>query len=131
MLLTTVIGLFVFLGASVLASMLTLSSNWSSYKKTYDMLKRGEIIFHWCTPNDFYYFGTPENRASLTGFVRNRGKEVIFFEDGSIKLVGEGNYIHTSFYTYFDLYTVYWLRKLTRWFEANRKNFENENPTYK
>lgn len=48
--------------------------------------------------------------------------EILFFKNGTIKLLGKNSYIHDALFTYFDPYTMYWRNRIFRIF----KGLENE-----
>jgi len=98
--------LFIFLLVLLIfmfASILVLSDNYSYYSIVYKELPKKQFV---------------RDRELIWERERiGRGNDVIYFVDtGSIKLA-DCHYIHNEIYTYFDLYSLYWLYKYNRYFK--------------
>lgn len=126
---TTEIGIFysilISLGAFVfilgLATFLTLRKNYSAYKLTYNALLSGDYVYneYLSKHSDIIYFRKPGDN-SLSNF----NDEILFFEkgEGSIKLLGRDKYIHNALFTYFELYTLYWKKKIIKTMKEKQNN---------
>jgi hypothetical protein len=86
------------------ASIIVCFPVWKDYKRFYKKLPT--LIF---LPIDKYGFGQISDTTDT----------VIWFTDDNSFKIGKGNYIHDSFFTYFDPYSLYWLIKYKKWFKQN------------
>ena len=89
------------LGTFVFATHVTLCGTFKYYKPTYELLvdlHHGHYINVFC------------NQISIKLSTHD---EIIFFEDGAIKLC-RNEYIHNTFYMYFSPYTLYYRYKLNK-----------------
>lgn len=88
-----------------LSSFIVLLPNYKYYKGVYKSLKFRKFYIL----KDHVYshkFGDIDD-----GFVW-------FINDNDFRLK-KGIYLHSAFYTYFDLYSLYWLSKYKRWMRQN------------
>ena len=102
-----------------LCTFLTLRMNYKYYKATADALTKGTYVYNEYSSKyaDIVYYRKPGDNSLFTK------DEILFFENGSIKLLGKSAYIHEAAFTYFDPYTNYWRRKIVKIFmklEAER-----------
>jgi hypothetical protein len=93
------------------------------FKKTYQALISGDYVFTAHDEiNNHYYFTKDGIDLSASWCT---GKLIAFYpDDGAIKLLGHGNYAHIGLLNYFNPYALYWIKKLMRWFEENKNNFQ-------
>ena len=117
---TTMILLYSVLIAAVtvwillwLCSFLTLRMNYKYYKPTADALSEGTYVYNeYCSKYaDIVYYRKPGDDSLISK------DEILFFESGSIKLLGKSAYIHEAAFSYFDPYTNYWRRKILKIFK--------------
>jgi len=117
---TTMILLYSILIAAVtvwillwLCSFLTLRMNYKYYKSTADALSEGTYVYNeYCSKYaDIVYYRKPGDDSLISK------DEILFFESGSIKLLGKSAYIHEAAFSYFDPYTNYWRRKILKIFK--------------
>lgn len=96
--------LLIALGIVILSSILTLIPDYKYYNKTYKELPN--LIFK-------------EASCSRYNYVASKDHKVIWFaNEDSFKLTNI-HYIHNSFYTYLNPYSLYWLIKYKKWFKQN------------
>lgn len=86
----------------ILSSTLVLFVNYPYYKKIYNQLSNYEFIIG----EDIVY---TKNRSFIW-----------FIKDNDFKLTNNV-YLYSSFVTYFDPYSLYWLIKYKNWFNKNVK----------
>lgn len=98
-----------------ISSVVLLARNYGNYIRTYNSLIHGEYVLDTTMESTgIHYFRKPGNKDIFTH------DEILFFKDGSIKLLSkdsQNSYIHSSHFTYFDPYTLYWKRKITNTIE--------------
>lgn len=95
----------------VFASMITLMRDYKYYKRTYDEL-----------PNLRFR----EAYNSLYNQVISENGNVIWFANKNDFKIGPSNYIHNTFITYFNPYTLYWFYKYKKWFNTNCKHLKKD-----
>jgi hypothetical protein len=102
----------------------TLKENYKYYKPTYLVLKNKEHLLDDSGPSDFITFKPAAkikrfNEMKASGHIIwselwDDKDEIIYFKsDGDIKLLSK-HYIHTDFMLVFDLYTLYWYKKIKK-----------------
>lgn len=99
-----IIPLIIFAVFSLSAS-LTLCFGYRNYHRVYKTLK-------------YRKFYRNNNQIYSHNFYGNDDGFVWFTEDNSFKLVGS-TYLHNSMFTYFDLYSFFWMIKYRNWFKKN------------
>jgi len=105
----------------IVVSILVLSNDYKYYKLTYEALKNGKYVFNYEYGN-LVHFKRPEDPNNIYTY-----DEIVFFEDNSIKLLGKGShYIHNQFYSWINPYTMYYHRKIMKWFNENKHTFVNQ-----
>lgn len=106
--------ILLFLCIVIVSTILTLHDCYPYYKKTYLAIKNREYVRYvspYFNSDSLTYFRKANKSLD---FYNSFDDEIILFENGSIKLLGNLKYIHTALYTYFDPYTLYWFYKIRR-----------------
>lgn len=126
MTIVAILFLVIVIGILCLSTFLTLRGSYQYYKPTYNAIINGDYILdRKFSMSDTIYFRRPDNNDPFTH------DEIIFFDNGtgSIKLltgnVYNSEYIHKSYFTYFDPYTLYWDRKIRRAFQKTKEKSLN------
>jgi hypothetical protein len=102
-LLKTLSGIIFFIN---IITMIVLSPNWKYYKSTYKKFPKY----------------VPKLNNNHVYFMKNKDDDGInivwFIKENDFKLKTK-KYIHNSWFTYFDPYTLYWLLKYKKWMKKN------------
>jgi len=116
---TVLLSLFAIFGSTIMV-------NYSAhpyYKKTYDLLVSGEYVYKWSGQRQYYFIHKDETNIYTDD-------DIVFFDNVigniSIKLFGYNKYIHGGSLTYLDPYTWYWSKKIWKWYDSNKVNFNND-----
>jgi hypothetical protein len=99
--------------SSVVSANLVLFVDFYYYKKTYEALVSGEYKYDKELSGYGVHFFT-KNPRDFRGIL-------YFTHNSDIKLVN-GGYLHNNLPTYFSPYSLYWYKKLNRWFKNNIEN---------
>jgi hypothetical protein len=96
-----------------LSAFIVMFKNYQYYKPTAEALLNGTYVYYepLSKHSDVTYYRDPENVSIFSD------DQILFFPNGSIKLLGDCAYIHKSIVTYSDPYSIYWRWKIIKIFK--------------
>lgn len=106
-----ILAILIVLSIGVFASIMTLMGDYKYYKKTYKELPN--LIF-------------TKAHDSLYNQVTSQNRNVIWFANKNDFKIGPFNYIHNSFITYLNPYTLYWFYRYKKWFNKHCKHLKKD-----
>jgi hypothetical protein len=101
--------ILIIITSMIASANLVLFKDFYHYKKTYEALVSGEYVYNEHLSGCGVHYFTNTN---------DYDRILYFTDDSSIKLVN-GGYLHNNFVTNFSPYSLYWYKKLNRWFKNN------------